>query len=234
MYPYFYFPMIDYYYLILVVPAVLISLWAQIKVKSTFSKYSSVYSTRNITGCDTANTIMRHNAINDVTVVPIGGSLTDNYNPRTNQISLSQPVYSNTSIAAIGVAAHESGHAVQHHVGYLPIKIRNMLVPVANIGSTLAIPIAMLGLIMGISYLVSFGILLYSAIVLFQLATLPVEFNASRRAIAVLRERDILSEQELKGAKKVLTAAALTYVAATLTSIMSLLRLILIARDRRD
>lgn len=229
-----YFPMIDSYYIILVLPAILISLWAQMKVNSTFSKYSSIMTSRGVTGCDTASMIMRHNGINDVSITPIGGQLTDNFNPRTKVISLSQPVYSSTSIAAIGVAAHESGHAVQHHVGYLPIKIRNSLVPIANIGSAAAIPLAMLGLIMGISVLVNFGILLYGAIVLFQVATLPVEFNASRRAIAVLRERDILSEDELKGAKKVLTAAALTYVAATLTSLMSLLRLILIARDRRD
>ena len=227
-----YFPMIDSYYIILVLPTILISLWAQMRVKSTFSKYSSILSTRNITGCDTANTIMRYSSINNVSVVPINGQLTDNYNPKTNVISLSQPVYSSTSIAAIGVAAHESGHAVQHHVGYFPIKIRNALVPVANIGSAAAIPLALFGLILGIPFLVNFGILLYSSIVLFQVATLPVEFNASRRAINVLRQRDILSEDELKGAKKVLTAAALTYVAATLTSLMSLLRLILIAKDR--
>ena len=229
-----YFPFIDSYYIILVLPAIAISIWAQMKVKSTFSKYSSVLSTRNITGCDTASTIMHYNSITDVKIVPIDGQLTDNYNPSTNVISLSRPVYSNTSIAAIGVAAHESGHAVQHHVGYFPIKLRNALVPVANIGSTAAIPLAMFGLIFGVPFLINFGILLYSAIVLFQVATLPVEFNASRRAISVLRQRDILSEDELKGAKKVLSAAALTYVAATLTSLMSLLRLIFIAMGRRD
>ena len=223
---------IDIYYLILVVPAIILSMIAQAKVSGTFKKYSSVFSKKGMTGEDTANLIMMKNGISDVTVKAIKGQLTDNFNPRTKEISLSEPVYSSTSIAAIGVAAHESGHAIQHHTGYTAIKLRNAVLPAAQIGSSAAMPMAVLGIIFGMPALINAGILLFSAVVLFQVVTLPVEFNASRRAVAILRETGVLSEEELVFAKKVLSAAALTYVAAMITSLMSLLRLILLSRNR--
>lgn len=223
---------IDIYYIILVVPAIIISMIAQAKVSSTFRKYSQVHSVRKLTGQFAAEDILRSNGVYDVSVVPIGGNLTDHFDPRSKKIGLSQPVYDSTSVAAIGVAAHESGHALQYAQGYLPIKLRNMVLPIAQFGSNAAVPLAILGLIFGIEILVNFGILLYTAIVLFQVVTLPVEFNASRRAIAILRTRGTLNDEELKGAKKVLTAAAMTYVAGMLTSLLSLLRLILLARNR--
>ena len=223
---------IDIYYIILVIPAIILSMIAQAKVSSTFKKYSSVFSRKGLTGEDTANLIMMRNGISDVIVKPIKGQLTDNFNPRTKEISLSDPVYASNSIAAIGVAAHESGHAIQHHTGYTAIKIRNAVLPVAQFGSSAAMPMAIFGIIFGMPALVNAGILLFSAVVLFQVITLPVEFNASRRAVTILRETGVLSEDELVGAKKVLSAAALTYVAAMLTSLMSLLRLILLSRNR--
>ena len=224
---------IDIYYIILVIPAIILSMIAQAKVSGTFKKYSSIFSKKGMTGEDTANLIMMKNGISDVTVKPIKGQPTDNFNPRTKEISLSEPVYNSSSIAAIGVAAHESGHAVQHHTGYLAIKLRNAVLPAAQIGSSAAMPMALLGIVFGMPALINAGILLFSAVVLFQVVTLPVEFNASRRAVTILRETGVLSEEELVGAKKVLSAAALTYVAAMLTSLMSLIRLILLSRRRR-
>lgn len=223
---------IDIYYIILVLPAIILSMIAQSMVQSRFKKYSGVFSRKGLTGEDTANLLLMKNGINDVSVGQIGGNLTDNFNPKTKVISLSQTVYSSSSIAAIGVAAHETGHAIQHSRGYFAIKLRNSILPVAQLGSSAAMPLAILGFIMGAPMLVKIGILLFSAVVLFQVVTLPVEFNASRRAAVLLRETGVLSEEELAGAKKVLAAAALTYVAAMLTSLMSLLRLILISRNR--
>ena len=223
---------IDIYYLILVVPAIILSMIAQAKVSSTFKKYSQVFSRKGMTGEDTANLLLMKNGINDVSVGRISGSLADNYTPRTKQVSLSDPVYGSSSIAAIGVAAHETGHAIQHNTGYVAIKMRNAVLPAAQLGSNMAMPLAIFGLILGMPVLVNAGILLFSAVVLFQVVTLPVEFNASRRAIKIIRETGVLSEEELVGAKKALSAAALTYVAAMLTSLMSLLRLILLSRNR--
>ncbi len=227
--PYFY---LDIYYIILVLPAILLSLYAQFKVKNTFAKYSQVFSSKGITGEEVAKTILRDKGIYDVNVYAVAGNLTDRFDPRDKSVGLSQPVFGSSSVAAIGVAAHETGHAIQHSIGYAPIKIRNMILPAANIGSTAAMPLAVLGLVLGMPMLVKFGILLFSAVVLFQVATLPVEFNASKRAVAILESSHTLTADELRGAKKVLTAAALTYVAAMLTSLMSLLRLILISRNR--
>lgn len=224
---------IDIYYIILVLPAIILSVIAQSMVQSRFKKYSGVFSRKGLTGEDTANLLLMRNGIDDVSVGQIGGNLTDNFNPRTKVISLSQTVYSSSSIAAIGVAAHETGHAIQHNVGYFAIKARNAILPVAQIGSNMAMPLAIIGFIMGAPMLVNAGILLFTAVVLFQVVTLPVEFNASRRAAVLLKETGVLSDDELEGAKKVLSAAALTYVAAMLTSLMSLLRLILISRNRR-
>ena len=223
---------IDPYYIILVLPAIILSVIAQSMVQSRFKKYSGVFSRKGLTGEDTANLLLMKNGINDVSVGQIGGSLTDNFNPRTKTISLSQTVYSSSSIAAIGVAAHETGHAIQHSKGYFAIKMRNAILPAAQIGSNMAMPLAILGFIMGAPALVNAGIILFTAVVLFQVVTLPVEFNASRRAAVLLRETGVLSEDELAGAKKVLSAAALTYVAAMLTSLMTLLRIILLSRNR--
>ena len=222
----------DYYYLILVVPALLISLWAQFKVKSTFNRYEQVYARQGITAAQAARRILDQNGLYGVRIEMTGGKLTDHYDPRTNVIRLSQSVYNSPSVAALGVAAHEAGHAVQYGVNYLPIKIRNGLVPVTNICSSLSIPLVIIGFIMSARPLVIAGILLFAAVAVFQIVTLPVEFNASRRAIAVLGESGMLDEGELQGAKRVLSAAAMTYVAALLVSLAQLLRLVLLANQR--
>jgi len=234
-------PGIDIYYIILIVPTLILSLWAQFMVKSTFAKYSKISCSRKITGLDAAGILLKSNNIRDVKVEQVGGSLTDHYSPMDKKLRLSEPVYGSTSIAAVGVAAHETGHAIQHAVKWGPLALRSTLVPVANIGSRLGPWIAIAGLAISQSaaygsywqIIFNIGILLFGGAVLFYVITLPVEFNASSRAIAILRENNVLSEQELNGVKKVLTAAALTYVASALTAIMSLLRLILIARNRR-
>jgi hypothetical protein len=224
---------IDEYYLMLVVPTMILSLWAQFKVKSTFAKYSKVACSRRITGTDAAVLLLKSNSINDVKVEAVGGSLTDHYSPRDKKLRLSELVYGSTSIAAVGVAAHEAGHAIQHALHWGPLVMRSTLVPVANIGSSLGPWIAIAGLALSFPPLINVGILLFSGAVLFYLITLPVEFNASNRAIAILRANKVLSENELKGVKKVLTAAALTYIASALTAVASLLRLILLSRRRR-
>ena len=231
----------DIYFLILVVPTLLLALWAQFMVKSTFNKYSKIPSNKRITGLDSANRLLAANNISDVAVEPVKGTLTDHYSPRDKKLRLSEPVFGSTSIAAIGVAAHEAGHAIQHATRWGPLALRSTLVPVANIGSRLGPWIAIIGL--GItsqdpeSYLgqmlLLIGILLFSGAVCFYLITLPVEFNASNRAIAILRSANVLDENELKGVRKVLNAAAMTYIASALTAIASLLRLVLLARRRR-
>jgi len=225
--------MSDVYYLVLVVPTILLSLWAQIKVKSTFAKYSKVQCSRRITGADAAALLMRANNINNVKIEAVRGSLTDHYDPSAKKLRLSEPVYGVPSIAAVGVAAHEAGHAVQHAVRWSPLVMRSTLVPVANIGSSIGPLLAVAGLGFSFPLLVNIGIILFSGAVLFYVITLPVEFNASSRAVAILRANNVLNEQELKGVKKVLTAAALTYVASALTAIMSLLRLVLMSRRKR-
>jgi Zn-dependent membrane protease YugP len=231
----------DQYYLLLVVPTLMLSLWAQIMVKSTFTKYSRIPSSRAITGVDAAVLLLKSKNIRDVKVERINGSLTDHYSPMDKKLRLSQPVFGSTSIAAVGVAAHEAGHAIQHAVHWSPLVMRSTLVPVANIGSSIGPWLAIAGLAISsdssfsgvASLLFKIGILLFSGAVLFYVITLPVEINASKRAIAVLRANNVLSEKELKGVKKVLTAAALTYVASALTAIASLLRLILLSRRKR-
>lgn len=217
-------------YIIFVLPAIIIAMIAQSKVNSTFNKYSRVVNGRGITGAEVAQKILDLYGIHDVTIEHVPGNLSDHFDPRTKVIRLSDSVYSSTSVAALGVAAHETGHAIQHHNGYFPIKMRNSVLPVANLGSTLAFPLVILGIIFSVSTLVNFGIILFSAVVLFQIITLPVEFNASRHAISVMEQQCILSDSELVGAKKVLSAAAMTYVAATIVALGNLLRLIGIAR----
>lgn len=223
----------DYYYLVLVVPAILISLFAQIKVQSTYKKYAQVMSARKVTAAEVTRQILDRNGLSNVAIEGVHGSLTDHFDPRTNVIRLSDSVRGDVSVASIGVAAHEAGHAVQYAQGYFPIKLRNAVLPVANIGSAVSVPLILLGLLFSMKPLVSFGILMFAFVLLFQLITLPVEFDASRRAIRTLDEGGILLGEELSGAKKVLGAAAMTYVAAALTTAMQLLRLIFISR-RRD
>jgi len=222
----------DSYYLILVLPAIIISLIAQAKVSSTYKKYSQVMSREAKTSTEVARAILDANGLYGVKIEAVSGTLSDHYDPRTNVIRLSDSVRSDVSVASIGVAAHEVGHAIQHAQGYTPIKVRNAILPVANIGSHLSIPLIIAGLILSVEPLVTVGILAFAAVLLFQLVTLPVEFNASTRALKTLADRGILYGDELIGAKKVLSAAAMTYVAAALTSLMQLIRLILISRDR--
>lgn len=223
----------DYYYLILVVPTLLLSLYAQFKVKSAFSKYSQVQTIRKISGKEAAALLLRSNSISNVSIQRIGGSLSDHYDPSHKVLRLSDPVYDKTSIAAVGVAAHETGHAIQDKEKYAPLVLRSTLVPVANIGSTAGPYLALAGIIFRMNLLLNIGIILFACAVLFYLITLPVEIDASRRALKVLEHNAVLNQEELKGAKKVLSAAALTYVASALTAMANLLRLILVSRDRR-
>ena len=223
----------DIYYFILIIPALLFGLWAQSQVNNNFSKYSQIETMRGMTGAQAAEYILRQNGIYDVQVRHISGHLSDNFNPKNKTVNLSDSVYSSTSIAAIGVAAHEAGHAVQHAVNYKPIRIREMIIPVTQIGSWLYLPILLIGVIFSSQGLVNAGILLFSTLAIFQLVTLPVEFDASDRAIKTLSASGILYGEEMDGAKKVLRAAALTYVAALVSSLAQLLRLILIFGGRR-
>ncbi len=219
---------------ILVLIAFGLSLFASFGVNATFSKYKKVKSSRRITGEEAARRILDMNGLSAVRVEHIGGNLTDHYDPTSNVIRLSDATFSDTSVAAIGVAAHEAGHAVQHATGYAPIKLRNSIVPIVNIGTNLSMPLFFVGLLFGLPYLTTIGIVLFSLALVFQLITLPVEFNASRRAISVLDSSNILDEDELKGSKKVLFAAAMTYVAAVAATALQLLRLFVIANRRRD
>ena len=224
---------IDYWYIVLVLPAVLLGLIAQIKVKSTFEKYSSEYNRRGRTADQVARMILDRNGLTHVRVEQIAGSLTDHFDPRENVVRLSQSVYGSSSVAAIGVAAHEVGHAIQYAKAYAPMKLRNAIIPVTNIGATISPLLILLGLFMALDPLIYVGIALYSTVALFQLITLPVEFNASRRALATLDSEAILDAEEISGARKVLGAAAMTYVTALVTSLMQILRLILIFGGRR-
>ncbi|MCL2139002.1 MAG: zinc metallopeptidase [Treponema sp.] len=223
----------DYYYLILVVPTLLLSLWAQIMVKSAFAKYSEIPCSRKFTGQDAAALLLRANRISNVRIEQVGGSLTDHYDPSKKILRLSGPVYGKNSIAAVGIAAHETGHALQHAQHWGPLVLRTGLVPLANIGSSIGPWLAIAGIFFSMPLLINIGIIFFGCAVLFYLVTLPVEFNASSRAMSLLRDNNVLSNDELKGVRKVLTAAALTYVASALTAIASLLRLILISRRRQ-
>ena len=226
--PFFYF---DYWYLILVLPAVLVSLWAQIRVKSTFAKYSRQSVRSGMTGARASQYIQQANGIR-TGVEAVAGSLSDHYDPRSNTIRLSQDVYGRTTVAAVGVAAHETGHALQHAEGYGPVKLRTKMVPVTNFASGLSPILIILGIIFSMTALAYAGIALFSVATLFQLVTLPVEFNASRRAVVALEQSGQFSDEEMRGVRRVLTAAALTYVAALFVSLMSLLRLILLVSGR--
>ena len=224
----------DYTYLVFVLPAMLLAFWAQFKVQSTFKKYSSVMSMRRMTGQEAARRILDANGLYNVKINRVAGELTDHFDPRTNTVNLSQNVYDSCSVAAIGVAAHESGHAVQHAVGYGPIKIRAAIIPVTQIGSKLAFPLVMIGVLLSYVELAYLGCIFFAAATVFQLVTLPVEFNASHRALAALEDTGILSGEEIKGSRNVLSAAAMTYVAALATSVMQLLYLLSVAAGGRN
>lgn len=215
-------------WLILMAVCFVFASWAQVSVSSNFKKYSQVMTRRGLTGMQAARAVLRANGVTDVQFAQIGGNLTDNYNPRTNVISLSGQVYGVSSVAAVGVAAHEAGHAVQYAKGYAPIRLRNAIIPVCSFGSRLSWPMLVIGLALGASSLVGIGVLLYALATFFQVVTLPVEINASRRALQALEIQGLLTDEELPMARKTLTAAAMTYVAALATSLVQLLRLLLI------
>lgn len=230
----------DMTYLVLVLPCVLLSLWASSNVNRTFQRYSKQFSRRGITGAQAAQRVLYASGVRDVRIERVAGNLTDHYDPRTNVIRLSDDVYSSTSTAAIGVACHEAGHAVQYAEHYAPIMLRAAIIPITNIGSKLAMPLILLGLLLAFAedmsyFFVYLGIACFGLSLVFQLVTLPVEFNASSRALRAIEDGQLLTEEELGGARKTLRAAALTYVAATATALAQLLRLILLfGRRRRD
>lgn len=224
---------IDTIYIYLVLPAVLLAFWAQMTVSSTFTKYSKVPTRYGMTGYDSARMILDKNGLYDVKVEKIAGNLTDHFDPRSNIVRLSENVYGSSSAAAVGVAAHEAGHAVQHAVGYAPMKVRSAIIPVTRIGSSLALPLILLGIFLSIPGLAYLGIAAFGLSTLFQLVTLPVEFNASSRAMEALGDSRRFGEDEILGAKKVLRAAALTYVAALAVSLANLLRFLVLINGRR-
>ncbi len=241
---YYYF---DWSYLVLVVPALLFSLWASARVNSTFKKYSAMRNARGMTGAEAARAVLNANGVTDVRIEYVSGNLTDHYDPKNKVIRLSQDVYDAATPAAVGVAAHEAGHAAQYAAHYLPIRIRAAIIPATNLGSKLSVPLIILGLLLpGLRIFAPYteffnliawiGVACYSLCVLFQLVTLPTEFNASRRAVTAIERCGLLLPEEQQGAKKVLKAAALTYVAALSASLAQLLRLIIIVggRQKRD
>ncbi len=219
---------------IILIPAILFSLYAQSKISTTFNRYLRVAVGSGVTGAQAARMILDHNGLFDIPVEIVRGNLTDHYDPSKKVLRLSQDVFYGNSIASVGVAAHECGHAIQHSKGYAPLMIRNSLVPVVNIGSSLSWVFIVLGFFIGMTGLIQAGIFLFSGAVLFQIITLPVEFNASSRALVQIEDNNILYNEEINGARKVLSAAALTYVAATLVAISQLLRLLVLTRNSRD
>ena len=228
----------DWTYVVLVLPCILLSLWASANVNSTFKRYSGQYSRRGLTGAQAAERVLRSNGVTNVRIERVSGNLTDHFDPRSNVIRLSDNVYGNTSTAAIGVACHEAGHAVQYAQDYAPIRIRSAVIPATNLGSKLAMPLILLRLLIGfmgdLSYfLIYLGIGCFGLSLVFQLVTLPVEFDASRRAMAAIAQSELLTEEEQRGARKTLTAAALTYVAATAVALSQLLRLLVLFGGRR-
>lgn len=218
---------------ILVLIGALLSMWASARVNSTFQKYSRVCSMTGMTGAEAARRILNSQGIYDVRVQAVSGQLSDHYDPRTRTVNLSEPVYAQASVAAVGVAAHECGHAIQDNVGYLPLRLRAAFVPVANFGSRLSWPLILIGLILGATSFIQLGIWMFTLALLFQVITLPVELNASRRAVTLLDEVGILSGEEVVHTRKVLGAAALTYVAAVAASLLQLLRLLILFGGRR-
>ena len=220
--------------MILVIPGLLLGLWAQMRVSSAFKKYSAVHAHNGMSAEEVARSMLNRSGCGEVSVRTVSGNLTDHYDPRNNTLRLSDGVYRSTSVAAIGVAAHECGHAMQQHEGYAPLKLRSALVPVVNLGSNLYFPIFLLGLLFSWEPLIYVGIACFALTLVFSLVTLPVEFNASGRALRVLEQQGYLSSEEMDGARAVLSAAAMTYVAAAISSLLQLVRLLIIARNRRD
>lgn len=218
------------YYLtgFIMIPVFIFATYCQIKVKRAFSTYSQLSNHRRMTGAQAAYELLQLNGINDVKIKKISGTLTDYYDPKNKEICLSQDVFDSTSVAAVGVACHEAGHACQHAQGYAPLKLRNAVIPMTRIGSFLGVPLALIGMFLYSNTLIYAGLILYSAVAVFQLITLPVEFNASKRALETIESNHFLENEEYMGAKKVLTAAALTYVAALASVLATLLRLLLI------
>lgn len=225
----------DFTYFLFMIPCLILSVYCSAKVNSTFNKYSKVANRRRITGAQAAHEVLTANGVTGVRIEPVSGNLTDHFDPRTNTIRLSESVYNSTTVAAVGVAAHEAGHAVQHAQDYLPNKIRSAVVPVANIGSKLSWIFIFVGFLLPVQYnfVITLGIVFFSFSVLFTLVTLPVEFNASKRALQTIKGANLLYDEEYDGAKKTLSAAAMTYVAAAATAIAQLLRLVLLANRRR-
>ena len=239
--PYSYYYGFDWTYIVLVLPCILLSLWASSNVNSTFKKYAKQFSSRRITGADAARRVLAANGVHGVRIDRVSGNLTDHYDPKANVIRLSDSVYDNTSTAAIGVACQEAGHAVQYAENYAPIKLRSAIIPLTNFGSRIAMPLILAGILMTAlgsfsDTLVYLGIAAFGLSLVFQIVTLPVEFNASRRAMQAISDGNLLTEEEQRGARKTLTAAALTYVAATAVALAQLLRLFLLfgGRRRRD
>ncbi|NCC96946.1 MAG: zinc metallopeptidase [Synergistales bacterium] len=223
MFPFFFDPTMMF-----LIPALILAFWAQARVKSTFAQYSQVGSRKGVTGSDVAAALLSRFGLSDVPVRPIPGSLTDHYDPRDRSLSLSESVYGSTSIAAIGVAAHEVGHAMQHQEGYMPLQLRNAIVPVVNIGSMAAFPLFFIGLLFRGQILMNLGIVLFVGVLIFHLVTLPVELDASSRALRVLEGTGMLASDEIVGARKVLNAAAWTYVSATVMAAAQLVRLLVL------
>lgn len=231
-------PGMFYYYMdptyFLVIIGALICMAASANVNFTFQRYSNVRNSRGMTGAEVAAQILREAGLGNIPVERIGGNLTDHYDPRNKVLRLSESVYGSTSVAAVGVAAHECGHAIQDQVDYVPIRLRNAIVPVVNLGSRLSWPIILLGIIFGMANLLQVGIILFSFTLIFQVVTLPVEFNASGRALKILDNRGLLAGDEMRGARKVLKAAAMTYVTATVSTLLQLLRLVLLFGRRNS
>lgn len=217
--------------MILLIPAFILAVWAQIKVKSTYRRYQKIRSARGMNGAAVAEQILRSNGIYDVEVEAVPGELSDHYDPRTKKVRLSQANYESHSLAALAVAAHEVGHAIQHHVGYAPLKLRHSILPVTSFASWAAFPLFFIGFLLSTPFLIQLGIIFFAAVVAFHVITLPVEFNASGRALKQLEKNGLLTGEEISGARKVLTAAALTYVAAAAMALIQLIRLIMISRD---
>lgn len=231
----FFYGSFDSSYLIYMILSCAISFYAQCKVNNAFKKYSNVFCKKGISGQECAEEMLKYNNINDVSIRQTGGEYSDYFDPRTNEVHLSEPVYSRNTITAVSVAAHECGHATQHHKDYWPIKIRSLLVPVCSLASNLSMPLVLIGMLWPTEHdiLLNLGIMLFSFSVLFHLVTLPVEFDASKRALESLKSTNTLSEEEIAGAKEVLSAAAFTYVAAMFDSLLFLLRLVFISSSRR-
>jgi Zn-dependent membrane protease YugP len=214
--------------MILLLPAIALAIWAQVRVKSAYKKYSRIASSQGVTGAKVAQYLLQHNGITDVQVEPVEGTLSDHYDPRTKKVKLSTENYRGTSLAALAVSAHEVGHAIQHNTGYFPLQIRHSILPVTNLGSWAAFPLFFIGFFFQFPMLMDLGIIFFAGVVIFHFVTLPVEFNASTRALSILESQGLLVSSEISGAKKVLNAAALTYVAATAVALIHLVRLLIL------